>query len=278
LYVAAGGINHAFSCILNILLASLLYFTPIFSALASIIRMLENMHHNSQSFDLTESDKKRTLFGWLFASILSIYILISLVCTVIWFIQQTYMPVTESVTFSNIVDTLYILLYYSANSFTSLGLPVPLFVIIYIITIITELIYISKHPKSSRAFLIVAIFIFAVFTFAGGLGHAIYSVFSIALLTVIYCTPFFAIITSIVRITENTVHNSKINLRINRDMKNISSELSVLSGEQSKLQEKLNYLLKTMIGDEIESFESEAESVGFMVGWGKELIKKYSEI
>ena len=44
------------------------------------------------------------------------------------------------------------------------------------------------------------------------------------------------------------------------------------------LSEELCFTLETMLGEEAETFESEARSLGFMVGRGKELIEKYSKI
>jgi hypothetical protein len=63
-----------------------------------------------------------------------------------------------------------------------------------------------------------------------------------------------------------------------RDFLTAKKEIRKVSEETAQFQDKLKYLLETMIGDEIETFESDAESVGFMQGYGKALIEKYSKI
>ena len=71
-----------------------------------------------------------------------------------------------------------------------------------------------------------------------------------------------------------------INIVINivKSKKMLTSSLKKYNLEISELEVKLKYLLETTIGDEVETFESEAEGIGFMVGYGKALIEKYSSI
>ena len=71
-----------------------------------------------------------------------------------------------------------------------------------------------------------------------------------------------------------------INILINivKSKKMLTSSLKKYNLEISELEVKLKYLLETTIGDEVETFESEAEGIGFMVGYGKALIEKYSSI
>ena len=44
------------------------------------------------------------------------------------------------------------------------------------------------------------------------------------------------------------------------------------------LCEELRFTLETMLGEEIDTFESEATSLRFMSGKGKEILEKYSRI
>jgi hypothetical protein len=46
----------------------------------------------------------------------------------------------------------------------------------------------------------------------------------------------------------------------------------------NELCEELRFTIETMLGEEIETFESEASSLGFMRGYGREILEKYSRI
>ena len=48
--------------------------------------------------------------------------------------------------------------------------------------------------------------------------------------------------------------------------------------QYNKLCEELRFTLETMLGEEIETFESDASSLGFMRGRSKEILDKYSKI
>ena len=63
-----------------------------------------------------------------------------------------------------------------------------------------------------------------------------------------------------------------------KDMLTAKKEVAKVTAEIEKFCDKLKYLLETMIGDEVETFESDAEAIGFMQGYGKALIEKYSKI
>jgi hypothetical protein len=63
-----------------------------------------------------------------------------------------------------------------------------------------------------------------------------------------------------------------------KDLLTAKKEFKKVSEEIEKFCDKLKYLLETMLGDEVETFEADAKGVGFMVGYGKALIEKYSKI
>jgi hypothetical protein len=58
----------------------------------------------------------------------------------------------------------------------------------------------------------------------------------------------------------------------------IENRFHSLQNKYVELCEELRFTLETMLGEEIETFESEASSTGFMKSQGKEIIEKYSKI
>ena len=67
------------------------------------------------------------------------------------------------------------------------------------------------------------------------------------------------------------------------DIKEIKKKYDIMAlervlNEMKSKKELVIYKIQTMLGDEIETFEYEAEALGFMVGYGKALIDKYTTI
>ena len=61
-------------------------------------------------------------------------------------------------------------------------------------------------------------------------------------------------------------------------MEFLENKFYSVQNRYSELCEELRFKLNTMLGEEIETFESEAASLNFMVGRGKAIIEKYSKI
>ena len=58
----------------------------------------------------------------------------------------------------------------------------------------------------------------------------------------------------------------------------IENRFRSLQSRYNELCDELAFTLKTMLGEEIDTFESDAVNTGFMVGYGKAVIEKYSRI
>ena len=58
----------------------------------------------------------------------------------------------------------------------------------------------------------------------------------------------------------------------------VENKFHRLQNRYNELCDELAFTLKTMLGDEIDTFESDAVNMGFMVGYGKAVIEKYSKI
>ena len=76
--------------------------------------------------------------------------------------------------------------------------------------------------------------------------------------------------------TPEVVQEKPVADKVQMDL--VENKFHRLQNRYNELCDELAFTLKTMLGDEIDTFESDAVNMGFMVGYGKAVIEKYSKI
>ncbi len=240
----------------------------------------------TENFEETKKKKKtdkKKAGGWWLALLPAIYLILLLINSISIYLERNLLPIEKEISLPSILKSLcqiMTLLFSSDSTQPLFGEPYELVVCIFLLVAIIALVLTFKHPKHLFVFIPFAIISFIAFLSYGSLyninmenDNALF-----AIIVIMNYVPFFVTICSVMKILGTWIGNIKSANRNRRKRKEISKELKDISQQQVELQDKLTYYIETMIGDEVETFESEAEGIGFMQGYGKALIEKYSKI